>query len=303
MLAAIKNLTAVMLARLVLRASACVPLSWARFVGRGLGSIMVALNLRTVRIARRNFEIAYPSVPVEEREQLIGLTLREQGALSAEMGHVWRRSHPYVRSLISVTGGEHVDQALADGSGLVVLAPHLGNWEVLSHHLTSLGDLMCLFEPPKLPAIGDLVLAARQRAGGEYVPTTGRGIAKLVRHCKAGGITGILPDQVPDRDVGAVNVPFMGVDCSTASLAVSLIQRSGARAVMGVAWRTDKGFEIEFRPVSDAVYSDDLEPALTAMNSDIEQLLCSDTTQYQWTYKRFRTTPRSLANHYLGTKG
>jgi KDO2-lipid IV(A) lauroyltransferase len=272
---------------------------------------MVALNLRTVRIARRNFEIAYPSLLEEERAQLIRQTLLEQGALSAEMGHVWRRSHTYVRSLISVTGGEHVDQALANGRGLVVLAPHLGNWEVLSHHLTSLGELMCLFEPPKLPAIGDLVLAARQRAGGEYVPTTGRGIAKLVRHCKAGGITGILPDQVPDRDVGAMNVPFMGVDCSTASLAVSLIQRlavsliqrSGARAVMGVAWRTRNGFEIQFCPVSDAIYSDDLESALTAMNSDIEQLLSADTTQYQWTYKRFRTTPRSLANHYLGTKG
>ena len=303
MLAAIKNLVAVTVARLVLRVSASVPLNWARSAGRGLGLIMVALNLRTVRIARRNFEIAYPSLPAEERAQLIRQTLLAQGALSAEMGHVWRRSHTYVRSLISVKGEAHVDQALANGRGLVVLAPHLGNWEVLSHHLTSLGDLMCLFEPPKLPAIGDLVLAARQRAGGEYVPTTGRGIAKLVRHCKAGGITGILPDQVPDRDVGAMNVPFMGVDCSTASLAVSLIQRSGARAVMGVAWRTRNGFEIQFCPVSDVVYGDDLESALTAMNSDIEQLLSADTTQYQWTYKRFRTTPRSLANHYLGTKG
>lgn len=302
MLVAIKNLTAVMVARLMLWASACVPLHWARFVGRGVGSIMLRLNLRTVRITRRNFEIAYPSLSTAEREQLIRRTLREQGALSAEMGHVWRRPHDYVRSLISVNGGDHVDLALAEGRGVVVLAPHLGNWEVLSHHLTSLGDLMCLFEPPKLPAIADLVLAARQRAGGEYVPTTGRGIARLVRHCKAGGITGILPDQVPDRDVGAVNAPFMGVDCSTASLAVSLIQRSGARAVMGVAWRTQRGFEIQFCPVSDAVYSDHLESALTAMNSDIEQLLRADTTQYQWTYKRFRTTPRSLANHYLGTK-
>ncbi len=302
MLVAIKNLTAVMVARLVLRASACVPLHWARLVGRALGSIMLRLNLRTVRIARRNFEIAYPLLSKAEREQLVRRTLREQGALSAEMGHVWRRPHDYVRSLISVNGGEHVDQALAEDKGIVVLAPHLGNWEVLSHHLTSLGDLMCLFEPPKLSAIGDLVLAARQRAGGEYVPTTGRGIARLVRHCKTGGITGILPDQVPDRDVGAVNAPFMGVDCSTASLAVSLIQRSGARAVMGVAWRTQRGFEIQFYPVSDAVYSDHLESALAAMNSDIEQLLRADTTQYQWTYKRFRTTPRSLANHYLGTK-
>ena len=83
---------------------------------------MLRLNLRTVRITRRNFEIAYPSLSTAEREQLIRRTLREQGALSAEMGHVWRRPHDYVRSLISVNGGDHVDLALAEGRGVVVLA-------------------------------------------------------------------------------------------------------------------------------------------------------------------------------------
>lgn len=303
MLATIKNAVAIAVAEVSLRVSSWLPLSVSRSVGRFVGSVTTALNLRSVRIARRNFDIAYPDLNEAERKRQLRLTMQEQGALTAEMGHVWRRSHRYVQSLMSFTGVEHLDRAIAEGNGVVVLAPHLGNWEVLSHHLTDSGDLMCLFEPPKLPSIANLVLAARQRAGGEYVPTTSRGIAKLVRHCRGGGITGILPDQVPDSDVGARNVPFMGVSCSTASLAVNLIRRSGARVVLGVAWRSAAGFHLEYRPVSELIYSDDLDTALSAMNSDIASLLASDTTQYQWTYKRFRTAPRSLANHYLGTKG
>ena len=57
-----------------------------------------------------------------------------------------------------------------------------------------------------------------------------------------------------------------------------------------------------YQPVSDAIYSDDLEVALRAMNRDIQTLITGRDEQYQWSYKRFRTLPRSLADHYAGVK-
>ena len=251
---------------------------------------------------RRNIDLAYPHLSRDDRVCLVRETLSEQGALVFELGHVWRRSSTYILSKLRVVGLEHLESAAQDGCGVLVLAPHVGNWEVLSHHLVTQGDLLCLFEPQKLPSVGREVLAARQRAGGVYVPTTPKGLVKLVRHFKRGGLTGILPDQVPGHESGGLNVPFMGVECCTASFCANLLAKSGARAVMAGVFRVKGGGELVYQPVSNAIYESDLDAALRAMNSDIETLIKGRDAQYQWSYKRFRTLPKHSTNHYDGVK-
>lgn len=298
----IKDRLAAGVLRASLRLSSLLPLETARGCGRLLARLLYAMNSKTVRIIRRNIELAYQDRSPLEREALVKAAISEQGALISELGHVWRRSSDYVMSKVSVVGQAHFDEALADKRGVLVLAPHVGNWEVLPHHLVTQGDLLGLFEPPKLPSVGSEVLANRQRPGGEYVPTTPKGLVKLIRHFKQGGLTGILPDQVPSHESAGLNVPFMGVDCFTASLCANLLSKSGARALIAGVFRVPGGWEVVYNPVSESIYDKDLNTALQAMNKDIEKLIFGRDQQYQWSYKRFRTLPRSLADHYAGVK-
>ena len=298
----IKDRLAAGVLRASLRLSSVLPLETARGCGRLLARLLYAMNSKTVRIIRRNIELAYQDRSPLEREALVKAAISEQGALISELGHVWRRSSDYVMSKVSVVGQAHFDEALADKRGVLVLASHVGNWEVLPHHLVTQGDLLGLFEPPKLPSVGSEVLANRQRPGGEYVPTTPKGLVKLIRHFKQGGLTGILPDQVPSHESAGLNVPFMGVDCFTASLCANLLSKSGARALIAGVFRVPGGWEVVYNPVSESIYDKDLNTALQAMNKDIEKLIFGRDQQYQWSYKRFRTLPRSLADHYAGVK-
>ena len=298
----IKDRLAAGVLRASLRLSSLLPLETARGCGRLLARLLYAMNSKTIRIIRRNIELAYQDRSPLEREALVKAAISEQGALISELGHVWRRSSDYVMSKVSVVGQAHFDEALADKRGVLVLAPHVGNWEVLPHHLVTQGDLLGLFEPPKLPSVGSEVLANRQRPGGEYVPTTPKGLVKLIRHFKQGGLTGILPDQVPSHESAGLNVPFMGVDCFTASLCANLLSKSGARALIAGVFRVPGGWEVVYNPVSESIYDKDLNTALQAMNKDIEKLIFGRDQQYQWSYKRFRTLPRSLADHYAGVK-
>ena len=298
----IKDRLAAGVLRASLRLSSVLPLETARGCGRLLARLLYAMNSKTVRIIRCNIELAYQDRSPLEREALVKAAISEQGALISELGHVWRRSSDYVMSKVSVVGQAHFDEALADKRGVLVLAPHVGNWEVLPHHLVTQGDLLGLFEPPKLPSVGREVLANRQRPGGEYVPTTPKGLVKLIRHFKQGGLTGILPDQVPSHESAGLNVPFMGVDCFTASLCANLLSKSGARALIAGVFRVPGGWEVVYNPVSESIYDKDLKTALQAMNKDIEKLIFGRDQQYQWSYKRFRTVPRSLADHYAGVK-
>jgi KDO2-lipid IV(A) lauroyltransferase len=298
----LKDWLAVTVLRSVLWLSARVPLEVARSAGHFVGRLAFRVNTHTVRVVRKNIELAYPQLSEDQQETLIKETVLEQGALATELGHVWRRSPTYVMSKVSVVGLEHLKAALADERGVLVLAPHVGNWEVLPHHLVTQGDLLGLFEPPKLPSVGRLVLDARKRPGGAYVPTTPKGLVQLVRHFKRGGLTGILPDQVPAHESGGLNVPFKGIECFTASLCANLLSKSGARAVLAGVFRVKSGWELVYLPVSAGIYNEDLEVALKAMNQDIERLISDRDAQYQWSYKRFRVGPPSTVNHYDGVK-
>ena len=298
----LKDGLAVTILRSVLRLSAIVPLEVARSAGRFVGRLAFRMNTQTVRVVRRNIELAYPQLPADQQAALIKGAVLEQGALTAELGHVWRRSPAYVMSKLRVVGIEHLEASAADERGVLVLAPHVGNWEVLSHHLVTQGDFLGLFEPPKLPSVGSLVLEARKRPGGAYVPTTRKGLVQLVKHFKRGGLTGILPDQVPAHESGGLNVPFKGIECFTASLCANLLSKSGARAVLAGVFRVKGGWELVYMPVSANIYNEDIEVALKVMNQDIEKLISGRDAQYQWSYKRFRTLPRGKTNHYDGVK-
>ena len=114
---------------------------------------------------------------------------------------------------------------------------------------------------------------------------------------RAGGITGILPDQVPNDKNAGINAPFFGVGCFTAALAPNLIKKSGAAPVMGTVLRTEKGFRAAYRPAEPGVQSDDTLKALSAINLGVEKLIAGNERQYQWQYKRFRCRPKGLVDH------
>lgn len=280
-----------------------LPIRWVRAIGRGLGWLIYHWDGRSRRVVERNIALAYPQFNTEAQDRLVREVLAETGALAAEMGHVWQAPWAHTSSLIESTeGAELVQAALASGSGVIVLGPHLGNWEVLGLHLATLGNTVALFEPPKITGLGDLIKSARERSGSQLVPTDPRGLATLVRCVRQGGISGILPDQVPAEASGGLNVPFMGVDCGTASLGCNLIKRAKAKAFMGVALRTAGGFKVIYKAAHAEVYDDDDHVSLTAMNHAVADLMKGHDAQYQWSYKRFRCRPDTGADHYKNLK-
>ena len=172
------------------------------------------------------------------------------------------------------------------------MAPHLGNWELMGLHVASIGKTVSLFQPPKISGLGSIIQRARQASGATLVPTTRRGLAQLLRNVKSGGISGILPDQAPTELNSGLNVPFMGVNCFTGTLASNMIRRTGALAVYGFARRVPGGFVVQYERAEDDIYDEDDAISLAALNRGVERCVRSCVEQYQWEYKRFRVRPR-----------
>lgn len=284
---------------LLLLVCAWLPLPVARGLGRLATRLAWPLNPASRRITERNIELAFPELGESERRRLARASLSATAQTACEMGHVWLRDIAHVNDLVrDVSGDDAITAALREGRGVVVLAPHLGNWEVLGLHLASLGPVVSLYEPPHIRELDALLRRARERSGAKLVPTTSRGLAALVRSVREGQIAGILPDQVPRALNAGGNAPFMNIPCFTGTLACKVIQRSGALAVFGFAQRVTGGFRLRFLPAEEAIYSEDPARSLAALNRGVEACLRFCPEQYQWEYKRFRERPARYPGHY-----
>ncbi len=287
------------LAVVLLRGLGLLPWSVNRALGGLAGRIMALLPNPARRVTRVNLELCLPELAESERRRLERRSLVETGKGMLELARLWHRPDDGLARVRSVEGDDQLRSALDAGEPVVVLAPHLGCWEVLNFWLSRHFDFHALFNPSGLDRVDRLIQQGREHFGSTMYPATGRGVAGLVRALRRGALTAILPDQVPDRRGGRF-APFFGRPAFTGTLAPRLIQQSGARVFMARAERLpgQRGYAIAFREPDPAIYSGDLDTALAGLNRSVESLIRELPEQYLWSYKRFRRVPDRHAKPY-----
>ncbi|MDI5891654.1 lysophospholipid acyltransferase family protein [Halomonas rhizosphaerae] len=261
-------------------------------LARLIGPLVERLSRRERRVTRANLAEVYPSRSPAERQQLARQSLTHSTATMLELGLAWMGDPERVEaSILEVHGRELLDEARAEGRGVIVLAPHFGNWEVLNFWLSGHFPFTAMYEPPKLAPLDPVIRQGRERRGARLVPTNPRGVAALLKALKRTEAVGILPDQVPSWGSG-VFAPFYGRPAYTATLLPKLVARTEARVVTGVALRLPgKGFALHFLAADARVYDPDEVTSATGVNASVEAAIALDPAQYQWEYKRYRKTP------------
>ncbi|MDK2778218.1 MAG: lysophospholipid acyltransferase family protein [Pseudomonadota bacterium] len=277
----------------VIRLLSLMPLGLAQRGGRLLGRMLWWRRTRSREVARVNIRHCYPQLNAAEQEQLVHDTLLQNGMVAAEMGAMWGYSPQRCLQLIRHVHNKNLlDDALADERGLLVLAPHLGNWELLNTYLAAQAELTAMYRPAKNAVFDQWMHRRREATGGNLVPTTSAGVKALFSTLRKGGMVGVLPDQEPKERSG-IFAPFMGMSALTPKMPQELLARTGARAVFAFTRRLPegKGFDVYFLAADEAIYADDREVAAAAMNRGVEACVEHCPEQYQWTYKRFKRQP------------
>ena len=171
-------------------------MSIAHNLGSCIGTIVWYLKSESYRITHANLKLCFPELTEQEVNQLCKQSLQDTAKTACELGRIWTRSGPEaVSHIVRVVGKEILEGALSEKKGVIMLAPHLGNWELCGLFLDSTCQSTYLYKPPKLAAFENAIIAYRGRLGAKLAPTTAKGIAMLVKALGRGEIVGILPDQ------------------------------------------------------------------------------------------------------------
>lgn len=276
-----------------------LPLSMSRALGTCAGQCLWLGNSRAKCVTLKNLQLCFPKLSEAEICSLARQSLIETARTGAEAAAIWRRDHIWLKKkMVEIEGEDLLRRELARGKGLLVLAPHLGNWEVVAPYLASIAPLTAMYQPIKSAAMDNLVLSGRSKLNISMAPTSRKGVMMLLKALQQGTIVGILPDQVPDQDAACGVAPFFGQPALTIGLIHGLIQRTGCRVVSVFAQRVKRGFKMVVLDVDPEVYSHDQIQSLAGMNASVEACVRCAPAQYQWEYKRFRHLPKGYPRHY-----
>lgn len=282
-----------------------LPWPWLLRLGDALAAWWRWRDVRESRVARINLELAYPDLLPAQRDELHRAILRTTARQVLETVRLWTRPHAENLGLLREQHGtELMDAAIAAGRGVIIAAPHHGNWELLNQWLAWRTPLAILYRPPEsavVEAFLNLVRADAGQDGGEdgervtQVRAEGPAIRQLFKRLNDGGVVGILPDQQPKAGDGEF-APIFGVQALTMTLLGRLAARTGATVLFAWCERVDThtghpGFALHIEAAPAAVADPDPKVAVAALNAAVEHIARRDPAQYQWTYKRYTLRP------------
>lgn len=226
--------------------------------------------------------------------------IKEAGRMIAEVPWLWMRppASP-LGEMLQWRGAELIEQAKAQGRGLVLLTPHLGCFEICAQayaerFATPAAPITVLFRPARQPWLRRVVDDSRGRPGVATAPATLAGVRQMIRALRQGHTIGLLPDQVPPEGLG-LWAPFFGRPAYTMTLAARLLQQTGATALLIWGERLPKGqgFVVHVLPAPTVPADLPAEAAATLINQAMEQLIRLAPHQYLWGYNRYKQ-PRGL---------
>lgn len=271
-----------------------LPLNFLRLVGRWVGALIYRFDQRYQAEINRNLTRAglYS-------ETMARTVAREQGAQAIEAPWVWGRSRSEVLSKCRIDDASVavLNEALTSGRAIVFLTPHLGCYEVgpmmVAERWLKGSDrqFAILYRVPRKSYLRDIV--GKGRVSENIVPASAdlKGVRQILKIMKAGGIAGILPDQVPSHGEG-VWAPLFGEKAYTMTFPLKLARQFKAQVIMARMQREAEGWCMYVKGW-DYVLSGDEKKDAEAMNQFIEETILCCPQQYLWSYKRYKC-PRGV---------
>ncbi len=282
-----------------------LPWAWLHCIGDGIAVLWRQLDMRESRVARRNLELAFPELTQAQRVALHRDVLRTTARQALETLRLWTRPHvENLQWIREAEGMDLFDEAIASGRGVIIAAPHYGNWELLNQWLASRTPLAILYRAPD-STIGEAFLQRVRKDPAHRVTQVraeGPAVRQLFKRLRDGGVVGILPDQQPKAGDGEF-ADFFGVQALTMTLLSRLAARSGATVLFAYCERIDNlqdahrapTFRLRIEASPADISASDPVRGVQALNSAVERIARRDPAQYQWTYKRYTLQPPGSA--------
>ncbi len=268
-----------------------LPYRWQLAMGRGLGNLFYKFVPRRADIARRNLELCFPDKTATEIEKLVAKNMKNTGVAFFETGMAWWWPDWRIRRKLHVHGVEHLEAALQEGKGVLLLLFHFLSLEVHARLHGFVQPAVGLYRPHNNAVMEFLQTRGRGRSNKYMIPRTD--VRSMMQAIAQGEIAGYLPDQDYGRR-RTVFAPFFAVEQTSTTTGTLLFAAHDNCAVLPVTcFRRDdgSGYDMTFYPEFENFPTGDDVADVTRVNQMVEYAVMQCPEQYLWVHRRFKTRP------------
>ena len=211
----------------------------------------------------------------------------ETGMMFADTLWIWRHPKSSIDKVI-VANLEQIISLAKNGNGLIILASHLGGFEIVPRFFAEHIKATVMYRPARKSWVNELMLKSRQHSQMEFVEANLGGVRKIKRALKNGEVIGIMADQVPSIGDG-VWAKFFNQYAYTTTFPIKLTHKNEVATMFVSAERLSfgRGWEIKHHLMS-GEYPECPVKAATLMNQLFEASILSRPNQYMWSYNRYK---------------
>lgn len=267
-----------------------LPFPWIMQLGRGLGWLSMKILPRRVHIARTNFAMAFPEKSEAEREAMLKENFANVGRAIFETAIAWYWPDERVRRIMHIQGQEFVEQAVANGQGMLLLSAHFMTLELNARMFGLLRPGVGVYRPNNNPVLEFAQYRGRCKSNKYLVSRDDvKGMIKALRH-------GDALWYAADHDYGphaSVFVPFFAVPDAATVIGTATLAKVKNCVVLPCynIRRSTGGYDLIIEaPITNFPTGDHVVDA-TRTNQVIEHAVRKAPEQYMWLHRRFKSRP------------
>lgn len=272
----------------IMRLLAWLPYRALCAIGTGLGAMVRRLPVRFVAIARRNIELCLPELAPPQRADLLARHFASLGIAVCETALAWYSPKEKLRPLVRYSGAEHLQGALAQGHGVILLAAHFTTLEIGARFCAMQWPTNIVYRPSKNPVLGNFLARCRDRQAKRAIRRDD--IRAMVSALRANEIVWFAPDQ-SYRKKGALMVPLFGVPAATNPATSRLARMTGAAVLPYFVERLPEGggYTVSIGAPLQQFPSEDPAADALRVHQMIEAQVRRVPEQYLWIHRRFKS--------------
>jgi len=247
------------------------------------------------RVALNNLNLAFGKEKAKDEIQRTCRDLFKN--MAKDMMEVYRCvgfEDDYFKTLVRFEGKEHLDRALKEGTGVIAVSAHLGNFPLMCARLANEGyPLSLVARDPENPKVAKAITSLRDAVGMESIPDEPRMacVARCFKALKGNRVLMLQIDQ--SAPITEAWVDFFGYLVPTFKGPVLFSMRTGA-PILPIFIRRDSNnlHQITIHPPFTLTLTGNSEQDITSnlarLTKIIEAAIREYPEQWLWIYRRFK---------------
>lgn len=260
---------------------ALLPLRFHQWLARIIALKLSKSGKGPAHRARVNFELCFPNLSFEDREQLVYKTLYTACVFVLRFSLLTLKSKSWLQNQCDFVGKENLTKHTEKGENVILLVPHSWAIDIPAVMLASMGlPVSAMAKKQKNPVSDWLMHRQRVQYGGRVYERSG-GIKPFIKSVKDGYLGYYLPDQDHGAELSEF-VDFFATTKATLPGLSKLAKLSRAKIVplfASIVPETGK-YSLEILPALELQNEDQADAR--AMNEVIETFVSPKPEQYMW---------------------